>query len=192
MDRRAARINRTGLTLVGLLLLAGGGAALARALGTWGSGSAADPLLADSLRRYPDGQSWFWPAVAAGAVVVTLLGLAWLFAQGRTEKLPGLSLEPDRSEGSTRVASRAVTEAIEADVNALPGVRKARARLLGSQRHPRLMLTMTYGTRADLAALRGHIADEAVTRLRTALEVDSLPTVVRLRLVSGEERRSLA
>ncbi|HEX2315903.1 MAG TPA: alkaline shock response membrane anchor protein AmaP [Thermomonospora sp.] len=192
MNRRAAGINRFGLTLLGLLLLAGGGLALARSLGAFGDGPARDPLLTDRLRALPGDNGWLWPAVAAGAVVLALLGLAWLLAQGRSERLADLSLERNRAEGDTRVSSDAVTSAIEHEIDSFPGVERTRARLLGTREHPRLVLNVAYGARADLGALRRFVANSAVARLREALDRDSLPTVVRLRMVDSEGRRTLA
>ncbi|GAA2581181.1 alkaline shock response membrane anchor protein AmaP [Actinomadura fulvescens] len=189
MDRRAAFINRFGLTVVGVLLTVGGAAVLARALGAWGSSSA--PVLTDTVRRYPQGQSWFWPTVAAVACALALIGVAWLLAQARSEKLPGLSLEADDSDGQTRVSSQAVTSALEDEIETLPGVYGARARLLGDKEHPRLMLNVAYGARANLDALRKGIEEKAVTHVRAALDLSSLPTVVRLRLVAGQHRRTV-
>jgi hypothetical protein len=190
MDRRAARINRIGLALVGLLLIAGGAAALARALGLWGSKST--PLLEGWLRNYPETHSWFWPAVAAGACVLALLGVAWLLAQARSEKISGLSFDSGEEDGTTTVSAKAATSALEEEITELPGVQRVRARLLGDGRHPRLMLTVTYGAQADLGTLRRGIANGAVARLRGALELESLPTAVRLRLTPGKERRTVA
>jgi hypothetical protein len=192
MDRSGAGLNRLGLTVIGLLLLAGGGLALARSLGAWGTGPANAPLLSDGLRRFPADHAWFWPAVAAGAVVVALLGLAWLLAQGRSERLAGLSLETDRSGGLTEVSASALTSAVEQEVESFPGVQRSRARLLGTRQHPRLVMTVTYAAGADLAALRRHVGGFALPGLRTALDRESLPAVVKLRLVDAPEHRTPA
>jgi hypothetical protein len=192
MDRSGAGLNRLGLAIVGLLLLAGGGFALARSLGVWGKGPASGPLLSRGLRGFPADHAWFWPAVAAGAVIVALLGLAWLFAQGRSERLSGLSLEDERSGGLTQVSASALTSAFEQEVEAFPGVQRARARLLGTREHPRLVLTVAYAAGADLTALRRHVGDFALPGLRAALDRESLPTVVKLRLVDVPEHRALA
>ncbi|KAB2347012.1 alkaline shock response membrane anchor protein AmaP [Actinomadura rudentiformis] len=192
MDRKAAFINRTGLTVLGLLLTAGGGAILTRAVGWWGPSAESAPVLTDAMRRFPGEHSWFWPSVAAGACALALIGVAWLLAQARSEKLPGLSLEADDSGGQTRVSSDAVTSALEEEIEALPGVRAARARLLGDKDHPRLMLNVAYGARANLETLRKGIEDKAVTHVRAALDLNALPTVVRLSLVPGQHRRNVA
>lgn len=186
MDRRPAHLNRTGLILSGVVLTAAGGAGLARGLGAFGDGRASAPVLTAGARRFAEDNAWFWPAVAAAAVVLALLGLAWLLAQGRTGRLPGLALEPDAGAGTTRLSAKAIAGALEAEIGEYPGVQNVRARLLGSSRAPELWLNIAYGRDADPAELRGRVQDEAVPRLRAALERDSVPTVVRLRLVSGE------
>ncbi|MFI0367683.1 alkaline shock response membrane anchor protein AmaP [Actinomadura sp. 1N219] len=187
MDRRPAHLNRTGLTLLGAVLAAAGGAGLARGLGAFGDGRASAPVLSGEVRRFADERGWFWPALAAAAVVLALLGLAWLLAQGRSGKMAGLALEPDADAGGTRLSAKAVTGAIEDEIGEYPGVRKARARLIGSSRRPELRLNVAYGQRADAAELRRRIEEESVPRLCAALERDSVPTVVRLRLVRKEQ-----
>jgi hypothetical protein len=193
MDRHASRLNHVCLALLGLVLLAAGLVGLARGLGAFGRDAAADPLITDAMRRYAAEQDWFWPVVTGVGAVLAVLGLAWLLAQARSERLPGLALEPDPSAGATRVSERAVTAALEEEIAEYPGVRSVRAHLLGSSARPRLNLNVAYGGRADLDALRRRIREEAVPRLRVALERDSLPAVVKLRLLSGEgERRTVA
>ncbi|GLZ08609.1 hypothetical protein Acsp03_60750 [Actinomadura sp. NBRC 104412] len=189
MDRHASRINHVGLTLLGLILLAAGVAALARGLGAFGGTAASEPLITGAMRRYAAEQAWFWPVVAACGVVLALLGLLWLMAQGRSERLPALTLDEDTGEGSTHLSDKAVTKALEDEIAAYPGVRNVSARLLGRSKRPRLRLNVTYGWDADLVALRRRIDEEAVDRLRTALERESLPTVVRLSLVPGGHGR---
>lgn len=193
MDRRAARLNRLGLTVLGLVLLAAGGLALARSLGAFGEGAAGDPVLAPGVRDFAADQGWFWPVLGAAGVVLALLGLAWLLAQGRSERLHGLTMEaggPD--EGATRLPAKVVAAAVERDVNGLPGVDKATARLLGGRDHPRLLLNVAYSSHADLASLRRHLTEEVLPRVRTALEREKLPAMVRLRLTTSPRPRTLA
>ncbi|WP_141578857.1 alkaline shock response membrane anchor protein AmaP [Actinomadura sp. WMMA1423] len=186
MDRRNAHINRTGLLLLGALLAAAGGLGLARGLGSFGSARASGPVLTAEARRFADGHGWFWPAVAAVAVVVALAGLSWMLAQLRSSRLRGLSLEPDARDGATRVEAKAITDALETEIGDYPGVRKARALLIRSSKRAGLRLDIAYGQEADPAELRRRIQDEALPRLCAALERESIPTVVRLRLTPGE------
>ncbi|MGI5164595.1 alkaline shock response membrane anchor protein AmaP [Spirillospora sp. CA-253888] len=193
MDRRATKINRTGLVLVGLVLLGAGAFGVARGTNAWGRARAGEPVLAAETRRFASEQSWFWPVMAAAAVALALLGVAWLLAQGRSDKLPGISLDGDDAEGHTRVQGKAVTEALEAEIEDYPGVKSAHARLSGSPDRPKLRLNVAYDHRADLDSLRRNISDRAIDRLGTALGQDTLPAVVRLRLVQGpKQERTLA
>ena len=86
MTRHTARVSRAGLILTGLILLAGGGAALARSLGAFPTvlGRSTAPLLSHAQTRYPTGHAWVWPVAAVAAAVIALLALWWLAAQTRT------------------------------------------------------------------------------------------------------------
>ncbi|MDL4821959.1 alkaline shock response membrane anchor protein AmaP [Actinomadura opuntiae] len=191
MNRRPAHLNRTGLVVVGALMVAAGGVGFARGLGVFGDGRATGPVFSATVRRYAADHGWFWPAVAAALIVLALLGLAWLLAQGRSGRLPGLAMEPDPSGGRTRLSGRAVTDALESEVREYPGVRTVRARLLGSSRRPELRLNVAYGRRADPADLRRRIEEEGMPRLAAALGREAVPAVVRLRLVSGDRAETV-
>ncbi|GGU98788.1 hypothetical protein GCM10010182_14450 [Actinomadura cremea] len=185
MDRHPARANRTGLILLGVVLLGAGGTGLARGAGLFGAETT--PVLSSGVRSFAEDNAWFWPVIAAVAVVLALLGVLWLIGQIRTHRVPELALEPDPRGGKTRLSARAVTGALQREIEEYPGVRRVRARLLGTSRDPELRLNVTYGQRADPADLRRRIQEEGVPRLCAALERDTVPTVVRLRLVPKEE-----
>ncbi|SPT51779.1 alkaline shock response membrane anchor protein AmaP [Actinomadura madurae] len=187
MDRRPAHVNRTGLILLGIVLAAAGGGGFARGLGAFGDTRASAPVLTGQARRFADDHGWFWPAVAAAAVVLALLGLAWLLMQIRSGRLRGLALEPDAEAGTTRVEAKAIAGALEAEIGEYPGVHRVRARLIGSSKRSELRLNIAYGHDADPAELRRRIQDEAIPRLCTALERGSIPTVVRLRPLPGKQ-----
>ncbi|MGI5322938.1 alkaline shock response membrane anchor protein AmaP [Actinomadura nitritigenes] len=191
MNRGPAHLNRTGLVLVGAVMIAVGGAGLARGAGAFGHGRSTGPVLSGAVRRYAADHDWFWPAVAAAVIVLALLGLAWLFAQGRPGRLPGLAMEPDAAGGRTRLSGKAVTDALESEVGEYVGVRTVRARLIGSSRRPELRLNVAYGQRADPAELRSRIEEEGMPRLAAALGRESVPAVVRLRLVKGDRADTL-
>lgn len=192
MDRRASRLNRTGLTLLGLVLLVVGGTGLALGLGAFGGGRSSQPVLSDRTRHFASDHGWYWPVVAAVAFVLALLGLLWLLRQGRSHRIRGLSMEPDDGAGTTSLSSKAVSDALEDEIEEYPGVGRARARVMGSDKRPKLLLNVAYGERADLAELRSRIAGDAVPRMCGALERDSLPAIVKLRLVPTKETRTVA
>ena len=91
MIRRTGRGNRIALLLIGLALLLGGAAGLLRGLNVWpGWLGAPHALIIDkATRHWVAGQPWFWPTVAAVSVLVFLLALWWLAAQGRPGRCAG-------------------------------------------------------------------------------------------------------
>ncbi|WP_019629444.1 alkaline shock response membrane anchor protein AmaP [Actinomadura atramentaria] len=191
MDRQGARLNRLALSLLGLALLALGGLGIALGLGAFGSKRAHEAVLGGGTRSFASSHGWFWWVVSAVAVVLALLGLAWLFVQGRRDRVGDLALEPDAEHGTTRLSAKAVTDALRDEIGDYPGVRGVGARLGGSSRRPRLFLNVAYSRDADLEGLRRRVTGQALARLRSALERDSLPAVVRLRLVGGDDARTV-
>ncbi|MFC4913093.1 alkaline shock response membrane anchor protein AmaP [Actinomadura gamaensis] len=191
MDRHAARFNRVLLVLTGLLLAAAGGAGLALGLRAFGSSRAHEPVLSEATRRFASGHPWYWYAIGAGAVIATLIGVSWLLAQGRSDRINGVVLDDGDGQGKTIVPAGTLASALQDDIEECPGVESARARLSGKPSAPKLRVNVAYDRRADLRQLRRDIQDRALARLRGALEVDRMPTVVRLRLVTGDERRTV-
>ncbi|MEV5572558.1 alkaline shock response membrane anchor protein AmaP [Spirillospora sp. NPDC052269] len=189
MDRHAARLNRVLLVLTGLLLIAAGGTGLAFGLGAFGHLRAHQPVLSRVTRHFAAVHAWYWPEIGAGAVVAAFIGIAWLLAQGRSDRIAGVVLDDGDGTGRTIVPAGTLATALQDDIQGLPGVRSARVRLTGKPSAPRLRLNVTYERRADLLELRRGLQDPALARLRGTLEVERLPTVVRLNLVTGDERR---
>lgn len=185
--------NRVWLALTGLILLAAGGTAVAGGLGAFGRAHADRPLFTAVMSRWVSAHGWFWPSVAAGACTVAVLGCGWLTAQVRSRTLRRLALG-DATSGATRMAARVATRAVTADVMSYPGVRRARARLAGSARRPRITVRVTCDDQADLGELGRRIRDDAMVRLRTTLNREDLGGVVDFRMICDEpagERRVL-
>src|ERR1700749_2953041 len=124
MNRRKGRGNRIALLVIGLLLLLGGAAGLLRGLNVWpGVLGAHHALIIDKpTRHWVSDQPWFWPTVAAVAVLVFLLAMRWLVAQGRTQVVRRIALEPDARRGTTYLPAGAVASALEDDLDASPHV----------------------------------------------------------------------
>ena len=183
MTRHTAHVSRTGLVIVGLILLLGGGVVLARGLNASSSilGSSHAPLLTHAQVRYPAQHGWVWPVTTAAAAVIALLALWWMAAQTSTKTVRRLPLEPDRIHGTTVLRADAATDAITDELESYPSIRSAGAALRGSPRAPGLRLSVTAENRADPATARTRIETEALPNLRTALELDTIPTVLRIR-----------
>jgi hypothetical protein len=165
-----SRVNRTLLTLLGVLLAVGAGLGLALSFGAFGTGRASRPVLDPEISQFAsDNAGWFWPVVAAITVLLGLLALKWLTAQLSGDKVGELDLERDRSRGSTRVSSRAVTDAVTAELEGQRGVQGACAKFRGDSREPDLDLTVSVDDSADLGTVRQRIESTTVQHARQAL-----------------------
>lgn len=182
MTRRTARISRIGLAIIGLLLLLLGGAILAR-------GGSPAPLLTPAQVRYPTQNGWVWPITAVVSAVIAVLALWWMAAQTSTGTVRRIPVEPGRVDGTSVLRASAATWAIIDELESHPGIRAADAALRGSPVTPDLRLLVAAENRTDPALVRTHIENEAVPHLRTALELDTLPTIVDIRFSRAFDRR---
>jgi hypothetical protein len=191
MTRRTARVSRTGLVIIGLILLLGAGAVLARSLNasTPVLGNPHAPLLTHGQVQYPTKNSWVWPVVAAASFLIAVLALWWMAAQTRTRAVRRMPLELDRVHGTTALRADAATGAMTDELESHPSIRAADALLHGSSTTPGLRLGVTAENRADPRLVRAEIENEALPHLRGALELDKIPTVVRLQFSRAFDRR---
>ncbi|WP_370969578.1 alkaline shock response membrane anchor protein AmaP [Amycolatopsis sp. cg9] len=176
---RPAGLNRTLLGLIGLLLLAGGGFAVATHFGRLRLLDPAAPLVPGAAAP----PTWvFWVAIAV-ATVLGLLCLRWLAAQAfRRPKT--VAWRDERDTGVTVLESSAAAAPLAADVEGYDGVRSASAWLSGPRDAPDLFLVVTTDRDADATAIRQRITDHAVPRLKQALEVEDLPVRLEIRLTA--------
>jgi hypothetical protein len=190
MTRHTARVSRTGLFIIGLILLLGAGAVLARSLkaSTATLGNPHAPLLTHGQVQYPTNNSWVWPVVAAASFLIAVLALWWMAAQTRVRAVRRLPLEPDRLHGTTTLRADAATGAITDELKSHPSIRAADALLHGSSTTPGLRLGVTAENRADPGLVRVGIENEALPHLRSALELDTIPTVLRLQFTQAFDR----
>ena len=95
----------------------------------------------------------------------------------------------DAESGATRMAARVATRAITTDVTSYPGVRRARARLVGSDRRPWIRVDVTCDDTADLMEVGARIRHDAMVRLRTTLDRQDIGGVVDFRVIRAEPVR---
>ncbi len=181
MRQTASRLNRTWLTILGVLLLLAGAAGLLLGIGqaapllsTTGVGwtpPSTDRHLFGSATASAFGLTWVVLVTAVVAVVVGLLALLWLLAQiPRTNAAKPFRLHDDARTGLTRVEADVLTRAVEAQVKNLPGVNGASAVLRGSAAQPDLTLRVTADDRTDIAALLERLHHEVAADLGDALD----------------------
>jgi hypothetical protein len=179
---RSAAGDRWVAGLIGLvLLLAGVGTALL-AYGVFGEFRASrpllDPMIVDALRARP--LLWRIVAIAAG-VVLLVIGLGWAVRSLRPEKRPDLVLDggPDTA---IVVGAGAAAEAVAERAAMLPGVGRAKARVVGSAGAPALRVTVWITDEADVADICRRLETDVIAEAREALGLEHLPVAVRLEL----------
>ncbi|OZM71066.1 alkaline shock response membrane anchor protein AmaP [Amycolatopsis antarctica] len=179
-----------GLTsVIGLLALAGGVAALVVGLGWLGDFRARRPVLDPLAVEWLGGHAV--PAKIVAIVLGVLLfvfGLWWFFRSLRPEGRPDIELDREVGKELT-VTSGAISSAVQADAESVEGVAKARARAVGDTTNPALRLTLWLREGTDLKAVWEELDARVLSRARESLGVEVLPTAVRIELDSGERQR---
>lgn len=181
---RPAALNRGLLGLLGLLLLAAGGFAVAAYF------DVVEPPWETVVPGSAPPPDWVLYVTAAVAVVVGLLALRWLFAQLRRRprtRTWRLDTEPER--GRTELAPSAATAPFTDELTAFPGVHDAHATLAGGPHDPALALVVGVEQDADLSGIRTRLAEEGLPRLRRALDLPRLPATVEFRFTTITGRR---
>lgn len=179
MRQTASALNRGWLAVIGLvLIIAAAVAGIARAGLLPGIGRATGLSLrapADGTKLLPGGsvwnQSWVIVVVIVVGVVLALLGLAWLIAQvPRTNQARPFRLHDSAEHGLTRCEPKVLTDAVETQTKAFPGVTDASAVLRGTADRPELTLKVTCADRADLSGLMGQLESTVAAGLGQALD----------------------
>ncbi|GAC1328662.1 MAG: hypothetical protein NVSMB13_15890 [Mycobacteriales bacterium] len=177
------RLNRSVLTLIGLLLLVGGGLGLARSYNAFGREPATRHVISPQEYRWvAHNAGWFWPAVAVVSVLLALFGLRWAVAQVRTNRLAELELESGNPTGSTRLSTSAVGKAVSDEIAAYDGVSRSSARFVVTADDPHLQVNVSLDDGADVNAVRQRIEQQAVAHARQAVGEPALPVRVALRV----------
>ena len=186
---RSAGTDRTLTTLLALVALAGGVVVLLVGTGVFGSARAGrslvDPIAIDLLRA--NRSLALVLAIVAGLLLV-LLGLLWALRSLRPESKPDLVLDHSRGTGLT-VSSGAIAEAVRADAEIVPGVERARVRLVGDTDNPALRITLWLRQGSDVRDIWNDLDTRVLSRARGALGVERLPAAVRIELDAAEGSR---
>jgi hypothetical protein len=175
---RPARLNRGLLTFFGIVLLAGGGFAVATHFGRL-TVLKSDSALVPGTGTPP---TWALYVAAAAAVVLGLLALRWLAAQlTRKPKTGTWRFEADPDRGRTELAASTAIEPFLGEVGTYPGVAAAHATLAGTRDTPALALVLSVDQDGDLTAIRHQVDTVGLPRLRQALDLAELPTTIEFR-----------
>ncbi|MFP5070474.1 alkaline shock response membrane anchor protein AmaP [Pseudonocardia nantongensis] len=192
---RSAGGARWGLTLVGLVLLVAGVLTILLVSGVFGADRrlrpVLDPIAVQVLTAQPLVSRIV--AVVAGLLLV-LLGLLWAARALRPESRPDLVVD-DGAGTEIRIDASAAADAVAGGALALPGVSRARARMVGSAARPAVRAVIwvdddAEGSLADtVAEVCRRLDAEVLTQVRDSLGLADLPVAVRLELDSGRPDR---
>ncbi len=178
--------ERTGITLIGLATLTAGVFGVLVGLEVFGQlrsrRPVLDPIAVDLLRTHALPARLV--AVAVGVALVAL-GLLWAVRSLRPEPRPDLYLDPGAAGATVRVTASAATDALAADAESVPGVARAKARLVGRESAPALRLTLWLTDGADVRTVWRDVEDRVLAGARSSLGIRVLPTAIRLELDSS-------
>lgn len=171
----ADRTNRAMLLLLAMALIALGALGALLSFGGFGTSREHQTLLANQVGRYFGSHGdWLWPVAAVVALLVVLLALRWLLALLFTTDRAGDLRFPTQSAGRTTLTPAALTDAVTQEISTYRGVSSARARLIGDESDPELVVTAALSDTADFAAVRTRIESGALAHARAALNKPAL------------------
>jgi hypothetical protein len=182
---RSTAGDRSLAVLVGVLLLGAGTLVALLSYGVFGADRAGrpllDPMIVEALRAQP-----FTARVVAVVVGLSLvvLGLLWTARSVRPEPRPDLVLEGGQ-DTSIVVSAAAASDAVATQAAALPGVGRARARLVGTEAAPALRVTLWLADDADVRDVLARLDGDVLATARHSLGLSVLPAAVRLELDSA-------
>jgi hypothetical protein len=179
---RSAAGERTLAVVVGLLLLAAGTLVALLSYGVFGTARAGrplmDPMIVEVLRAQPLVARLL---AIAGGLLLAVLGLVWTAHSLRPERRPDLVLDSD-TDTAIVVSAAAAAEAVAAQAAALPGVGRARVRLVGSEAAPAVRVTLWLTDDADVRDVLARLDHEVLATARSSLGLTALPAAVWLEL----------
>jgi hypothetical protein len=184
---RSTTGERTLAVVVGLLLLVAGCLVTLLSYGVFGVARAGrpllDPMIVDALSAQPLAAR---VVAILGGLLLAVLGLVWAAHALRPERRPDLVLDAGELDGgpdtSIVVSASAAAEAVAAQAASLPGVGRARARLVGTEAAPAVRVTLWLADDADVRDVLARLDTEVLATARDSLGLADIPTAVRLEL----------
>ncbi|MET7655795.1 MULTISPECIES: alkaline shock response membrane anchor protein AmaP [unclassified Streptomyces] len=188
-----ATVNRVLLGVVGLVLLAVGGAVLAVGLGAsapswWLHDGPHDSLLTTAERTRWRGEAWWWPTVIAVLALLVLLALWWLTAVLRRRRLGELLVDTGDGAGAL-LRGRALEGVLTGEAGRLDGVAHAHVALAGSREAPAARVRLQLEPHVDPATTLDHLTGQALAHARDSAALRTLPAEVRMRGVKHKAER---
>ncbi|MFF9621108.1 alkaline shock response membrane anchor protein AmaP [Streptomyces griseosporeus] len=186
-------VNRVLIGVVGLVLLALGGAVLAVGLGAsppswWIHGGPHDVLLSRAERTRWRDEAWWWPVVIAVLAVLVLLALWWLTAVLRRRRLTEVLVDSGDGAGA-QLRGRALESVLAGEAGTLDGVQRAHVRLTGRRSAPEARVRLQLEPHVDPGTALHGLTTEALAHARGSAGLAALPTEVRLKAAKHRAKR---
>jgi hypothetical protein len=179
---RSAGGDRSLLVIIGLVVLAVGVLVALIGYNVLGPAPAGrpllDPVVVDALRAQPLIARIV--AIAVGLLLL-VLGLTWTARSLRPERKPDLVLDRGPQTAIT-VSASAAADALAGQAAALPGVGRARARMVGTEDAPALRMSLWLSDDADVRDVLDRLDRQVLSSARSSLGLGALPVAVRLEL----------
>ncbi|WP_019853561.1 alkaline shock response membrane anchor protein AmaP [Actinopolyspora mortivallis] len=186
---RTIALERTVTALVGTLALLVGTFVLLVGSGALGTYRARRPLLDPLARRWMTDQPRLTLAAAVVlGIVLIVLGLWWVVRASRPESRPDFRVG-EGGDGRISLSGRALAEAIRTDAHEVTGVVGARVRTTGTQRRPGIRMVLSLRDDTDVRGVWEELDHKVLSRARSALQTEVLPTAIRLELDRSREPR---
>ncbi|MEQ3552370.1 alkaline shock response membrane anchor protein AmaP [Pseudonocardia nematodicida] len=190
---RSARGARTGLVLLGAVLLAAGVLTVLLVNGVFGENRPLRPLFDPLIAQFLTAQDTPARIVAIVAgVLLFVLGLVFAVRAVRPEPRPDVVLD-DGAGTRIRIDAGAAAEAVADGAEGLPGVTRARARMVGSNAAPAVRATVWIDEDAadtTVAETCRRLDAEVLAQVRDSLGLPDLAVAVRLELDSVRRDRA--
>ncbi len=192
IDRR----NRAVLSLLGLLLLIGGGLSAALGAGAFGTARSNRDVFDATLVGWWNEGGWESFAVVTAIGVVALFIGGWL-ALGQLHRNDGRHrtptvtfASPGNARGETTLHSPAISHTAEKALEAIPDVHAAQVGLFGSYPSIELRAVLQVGDDVDLEGLPQRV-DEILSRLNDTIGVRPDPVQIALQFKETERQRQV-
>ncbi|MER6561723.1 alkaline shock response membrane anchor protein AmaP [Streptomyces sp. NPDC001027] len=189
----AGTVNRVLLALVGLVLLAVGGAVLAVGLGApppswWLHDGPHDALLSVAERTRWRGEAWWWPTVIAVLALLVLLALWWLSAVLHRRRLAEVLVDTGDGAGAL-LRGHALEGVLSAEASRLDGVGRAHVRLTGRSEAPEARVGLLLEPHAEPVTVLDDLSARALAHARDSAALRALPAEVRLTAATHKSER---
>jgi hypothetical protein len=187
----ADKTNRSMLIVLSLIFIAAGVLGIVAGAGALGATTKHGALTHNRIGAFIGRNGdWLWPVIALVVLALVVSATRWLLALlFSTDRAGDLSFRTQGEvRGRTTLSQAALTSAVAGEIQSYRGVHAARARLVGDQEDPALVVEVTLEQTADLSGLRSRIETEALAHARQATGKPGLP--IRLDLAVTVRRAS--